>query len=151
MGDIDTSVPVSARIWNYWMGGTDHYQVDAEAGQQFAELYPGITDMARASRLFLVRTVTYLATEAGIRQFLDIGPGLPSGENTHQVAQRAAAGARVVYVDNDHRLSGSVHAVGRSTRQREQLWQITGSSGSARAARTPGRKSATSSGRPRAR
>jgi hypothetical protein len=101
MGVIDTSVPVSARIWNYWMGGKDHYQVDQEAGDQFAALYPGIRNTARASRLFIARTVTYLAAEAGIRQFLDIGTGLPSNENTHQVAQRVAADSHVVYVDND--------------------------------------------------
>ena len=101
MGEIDTSVPVSARIWNYWMGGKDYYRVDAEAGDQFAALYPGIRDMARASRLFIARAVTYLAGEAGVRQFLDIGTGLPSNENTHQVAQRVAADSRVVYVDND--------------------------------------------------
>ncbi len=101
MGGIDTSVPVSARIWNYWMGGKDYYRVDAEAGDQFVALYPGIRDMARASRLFIARAVTYLAAEAGVRQFLDIGTGLPSNENTHQVAQRVAADSRVVYVDND--------------------------------------------------
>src|SRR5947208_25175 len=65
MGEIDTSVPVSARIWNYWMGGKDYYRVDAEAGDQFVALYPGIKDMARASRLFIARAVTYLAGEAG--------------------------------------------------------------------------------------
>jgi SAM-dependent methyltransferase len=101
MGEVDTSVPVSARIWNYWMGGKDYYRVDADAGDQFVALYPGIRDMARASRLFIARAVTYLAGEAGVRQFLDIGTGLPSNENTHQVAQRVAAGSRVVYVDND--------------------------------------------------
>jgi hypothetical protein len=101
MGEIDTSVPVSARIWNYWMGGKDYYRVDAEAGDQFVALYPGIRDMARASRLFIARAVTFLAGEAGVRQFLDIGTGLPSNENTHQVAQRVAADSRVVYVDND--------------------------------------------------
>jgi hypothetical protein len=98
---IDTSVPVSARIWNYWMGGKDYYLVDKRAGDEFAELYPGIRDMARASRLFLGRAVSYLASQAGIRQFLDIGTGLPSNENTHEVAQRIAADSRVIYVDND--------------------------------------------------
>jgi hypothetical protein len=101
MGGIYTTVPVSARIWNYWMGGKDYYAVDQQAGDQFAALYPGIRDMARASRLFIARAVTYLAADAGIRQFLDIGTGLPSNENTHQVAQRVAPGSRVVYVDND--------------------------------------------------
>jgi S-adenosyl methyltransferase len=101
MGEIDTTVPVSARIWNYWMGGKDYYEVDQEAGDQFLALYPGIADMARASRLFISRAVTYLAGDIGIRQFLDIGTGLPSNDNTHEVAQRIAGDSRVVYVDND--------------------------------------------------
>jgi hypothetical protein len=100
-GGLDVTVPVSARIWNYWMGGKDYYQVDKRAGDEFAALYPGIRDMARASRLFLGRVVSYLAGEVGIRQFLDIGTGLPSKENTHEVAQRIASGSRTVYVDND--------------------------------------------------
>jgi hypothetical protein len=82
LGGLDVTVPVSARIWNYWMGGKDYYQVDKRAGDEFAELYPGIRDMARASRLFLGRVVSYLAGQVGIRQFLDIGTGLPSNENT---------------------------------------------------------------------
>jgi S-adenosyl methyltransferase len=101
MGEIDTTVPVSARIWNYWMGGKDYYEVDQEAGDQFLALYPGIAHMARASRLFISRAVTYLAGDIGIRQFLDIGTGLPSNDNTHEVAQRIAEDSRVVYVDND--------------------------------------------------
>jgi hypothetical protein len=98
---IDTTIPVSARIWNYWLGGKDYYPVDKEAGDQFAGLYPGIFEEARASRYFIARVVRYLAGEAGIRQFLDIGTGLPSHDNTHEVAQRVAPDARVVYVDND--------------------------------------------------
>jgi len=101
MGEIDTTVPVSARIWNYWMGGKDYYQVDKEAGDQFLALYPGIAEMARASRLFISRVVTYLARDIGIRQFLDIGTGLPSKDNTHEVALRVAPDCRIVYVDND--------------------------------------------------
>lgn len=101
LGGLDITVPVSARIWNYWMGGKDWYQVDKRAGDEFAELYPGIRDMARAARLFLGRVVGHLAGQAGVRQFLDIGTGLPSNENTHEVAQRTAPGCRVVYVDND--------------------------------------------------
>jgi hypothetical protein len=101
LGGLDVTVPVSARIWNYWMGGKDYYQVDKRAGDEFAALYTGIWDMARAARLFLGRVVSYLAGEAGIRQFLDIGTGLPSNENTHQVAQRIAPSSRIVYVDND--------------------------------------------------
>ena len=98
---LDITVPVSARIWNYWMGGKDYYQVDKQAGDEFAALFPGIRDMARVSRLFLGRAVSYLSGEVGIRQFLDIGTGLPSNENTHEVAQRIAPGSRIVYVDND--------------------------------------------------
>jgi len=101
LGEIDTTVPVSARIWNYWMGGKDYFQVDKEAGERFLALYPGIADLASAGRLFIVRTVTYLVREAGIRQFLDIGTGLPAKDNTHEVAQRIAADSHVVYVDKD--------------------------------------------------
>ncbi|MFG2002272.1 SAM-dependent methyltransferase [Spirillospora sp. NPDC048911] len=98
---IDTSVPHSARIWNYWLGGKDNYPVDRAAGDQYLETFPGVADVARASRGFLTRSVTYLAAEAGIRQFLDVGTGLPTVDNTHEVAQRAAPSARIVYVDND--------------------------------------------------
>ena len=100
-GGLDVTVPVSARIWSYWSGGKDYYQVDKAAGDEFAKLYPGIRPMARASRLFLGRAVSYLAGEVGVRQFLDIGAGLPSTENTHEVAQRVAPDSRIVYVDND--------------------------------------------------
>ena len=98
---IDTTVPHSARIWNYWLGGKDNYAVDRAAGDQFSAIYPGIVDIARADRQFLGRVVRFLAGEAGVRQFLDVGTGLPTADNTHQVAQRVAPGARVVYVDND--------------------------------------------------
>lgn len=101
MAGIDTSVPVSARIWNYWMGGKDYYPVDREAGDQFAAIYPGIMHMARESRYFISRVVRFLAGDMGIRQFLDIGTGLPSHDNTHEVAQRVAPESRIVYVDND--------------------------------------------------
>ena len=98
---IDTTVPVSARIWNYWLGGKDYYPVDKEAGDQFAQIYPGIFDGARAPRYFIARVTRYLAGEAGIRQFLDIGTGLPSQDNTHEIAQQVAPDSRIVYVDND--------------------------------------------------
>jgi hypothetical protein len=101
LGGIDTTVPVSARIWNYWMGGKDYYEVDEQAGRQFADLYPGIVDLALAGRLFIDRVVSYLVRDAGVRQFLDIGTGLPNGNNTHEVAQRIVPECRVVYVDND--------------------------------------------------
>jgi S-adenosyl methyltransferase len=98
---IDTTVPHSARIWNYWLGGKDNYAVDREAGDQYKEIFPGIAVVAQTSRAFLTRAVRYLAGQAGIRQFLDIGTGLPTADNTHQVAQRVAPESRIVYVDND--------------------------------------------------
>ncbi|MBS2537846.1 SAM-dependent methyltransferase [Catenulispora sp. NF23] len=98
---IDTTVPQSARVWNYWLGGKDHYAVDREAGDQFAAVYPGIFDLARLSRYFLGRVIRHLAGEAGVRQFLDVGTGLPTADNTHEVAQRVNPEARIVYVDND--------------------------------------------------
>jgi O-methyltransferase involved in polyketide biosynthesis len=98
---IDTTVPHSARVWNYWLGGKDNYAVDRETGDAVIALYPQIKVNARESRKFLKRVVQFLAGEAGIRQFLDIGTGLPTADNTHEVAQRVAPDARVVYVDND--------------------------------------------------
>jgi S-adenosyl methyltransferase len=98
---IDTSVPHSARIWNYWLGGRDNYPVDREAGDRYREIYPQIVDTAKAARYFMARAVRYLAGEAGIRQFLDVGTGLPTVDNTHEVAQRVAPECRIVYVDND--------------------------------------------------
>ena len=98
---IDTTVPASARIWNYWLGGKDYYPVDKAAGDQFAQFFPGIFDMARASRYFIARAVRYLAAEAGVRQFLDIGTGLPSHASTSEIVHAVAADARIVYVDSD--------------------------------------------------
>ncbi|MEU5685742.1 S-adenosyl methyltransferase [Streptomyces venezuelae] len=98
---IDTSVPHSARIWNYWLGGKDNYPVDEAAGDAYSAVFPGIVTVARSSRAFLRRNITHLVTEAGIRQFLDIGTGLPTVDNTHEVAQRLAPEARIVYVDHD--------------------------------------------------
>ncbi|SCK08220.1 SAM-dependent methyltransferase [Streptomyces sp. WMMB 322] len=98
---IDTSITHTARVWNYWLGGKDHYEVDRETGDQIRRLHPGIGEYARADRRFLGRAVSHLAGELGIRQFLDIGTGLPTADNTHEVAQRVAPDSRVVYVDND--------------------------------------------------
>jgi hypothetical protein len=98
---IDTTVAHQARIYDYWLGGKDNFAVDREAAQQAIAAYPPILRGVRAQRAFLVRAVRYLAAQAGIRQFLDIGTGIPTANNTHQVAQAAAPGARVVYVDND--------------------------------------------------
>lgn len=99
--DIDTSKAHTARVWNYWLGGKDNYLVDREVGEQIRAVLPDIVDAARAQRGFLVRVVRYLAAEAEIRQFLDIGTGLPTANNTHEVAQATAPGSRIVYVDND--------------------------------------------------
>ncbi|KAB2339784.1 SAM-dependent methyltransferase [Actinomadura rudentiformis] len=98
---IDKNVPHSARIWNHWLGGKDNYLIDREVGDQIAAMFPGIVQTARQDRAFLGRAVQYLVGEAGVRQFLDIGTGLPTHDNTHQVAQRIAGEARIVYVDND--------------------------------------------------
>jgi O-methyltransferase involved in polyketide biosynthesis len=98
---LDTTVSHSARIWNYWLGGNDNFAVDREAGDRVAAMLPIIVAQARADRAFLGRAVRYLAGQEGIRQFLDVGTGLPTADNTHQVAQRVATDARIVYVDND--------------------------------------------------
>jgi hypothetical protein len=98
---IDSSVPHSARIWNYWLGGKDNYPVDRAAGDAWVAVDPDILVVAREGRAFLRRAVRYLAGEAGVRQFLDVGTGLPTADNTHEVAQRVAPDARIVYVDND--------------------------------------------------
>ncbi|GGV53612.1 SAM-dependent methyltransferase [Streptomyces griseoflavus] len=98
---IRTDQPHTARIWNYWLGGKDNYEVDQAAGDQIRKLHPGIGDYALADRQFLGRAVRYLTGECGIRQFLDIGTGLPTADNTHEVAQRIAPESAVVYVDND--------------------------------------------------
>lgn len=99
--DIDTSTPHAARLWNYWMGGKDNFAADRAAGDAVAEAYPDIVTMAKLSRQFLIRVVSYLAGEAGVRQFLDIGAGLPTMQNTHEVAQSIAPESRIIYVDND--------------------------------------------------
>jgi S-adenosyl methyltransferase len=91
---IDSAVPHSARIWNYWLGGKDNYPVDREAGEQYNKIFPGIAVVARTSRGFLTRAVRYLAGPAGMRQFLDIGTGLPTASNTHEAAQQPARNAR---------------------------------------------------------
>ncbi|NDU71460.1 SAM-dependent methyltransferase [Actinomadura sp. DSM 109109] len=99
--EIDTTVPHSARIWNFLLGGTDNYPVDRQAGERIFAVFPGMVAMARQSRRMLRRTVRYLVAEAGVRQFLDIGTGLPTMDNTHEIAQRLAPSSRIVYVDND--------------------------------------------------
>ena len=93
---IDTTVPHVARVWDYLHGGKDHYAVDREVGDQTMQLMPEVVALARESRAFLTRAVRYLADEAGIDQFLDIGTGLPTGDNTHEVAQRINPAARIM-------------------------------------------------------
>lgn len=100
-GRIDQTRPHSARIWNYLLGGKDNYEADRQAAARICETFPGMVDIARQSRQMLSRVVHFLAAEAGIRQFLDIGTGLPTANNTHEVAQRITPESRIVYVDND--------------------------------------------------
>jgi hypothetical protein len=98
---LDTSVAHSARVHDYWLGGKDNFAADRAAGDAVMEAYPGIVSSVRANRAFLARVVRFLAAEAGIRQFLDIGTGIPASNNTHEVAQSVAPECRVVYVDYD--------------------------------------------------
>jgi hypothetical protein len=98
---IDTGVAHIARVYNYWLDGKDNFAADREAAELVISSYPTIRASVRAQREFLARAVRYLAAEAGIRQFLDIGTGLPSASNTHEVAQKVAPESRVVYIDND--------------------------------------------------
>lgn len=114
---IDTSTPHSARVWNYWLGGKDNYPIDRQVADQVREVYPGIVDVARHSRAFLGRAVRYLAGEAGITQFLDLGTGLPTVDNTHEVAQRVNPACKIVYVDNDPLVLVHARALLNSTRE----------------------------------
>jgi hypothetical protein len=98
---LDISVAHSARVWNYLLDGKDNFAADREVGDLILKMFPDIAHIARVQRRFLARSVRYLAAEAGIGQFLDIGTGLPTANNTHQVAQQIAPQARIVYVDND--------------------------------------------------
>ena len=98
--EVDTGTAHLARIWNYWLGGENHFPVDREVGDQLSRAYPMVVDAAREIHHFVSRVVTWLAAEEGIRQFLDIGGGLPMAGETHQVAQRVAPGSRVVYVED---------------------------------------------------
>ena len=98
---LDTSSAHSARVWNYLLGGKDNFAADREVGDMILQMFPGIAHIARLQRRFLGRAVRYLAGEAGIRQFLDIGTGLPTADNTHQIAQQLVPESRIVYVDND--------------------------------------------------
>jgi hypothetical protein len=98
---IDTSRAHPARVYDYWLGGKDNFAADREAAELALQAYPQLAQAVQANRKFLARAVRYLTSEAGIRQFLDIGTGIPAADNTHQVAQREAPESRIVYVDND--------------------------------------------------
>ena len=112
---LDTGVAHPARRYNYWLGGKDNFAADRESGDLLAESYPAARIAARANRAFLQRAVRYLAEEVGVRQFLDIGTGLPTADNTHDVAQRIAPQSRVVYVDNDPMVLAHARALLTST------------------------------------
>src|SRR5712691_2824002 len=98
---LDVSVPHPARVWNYWLGGRDYFAADRAAGEEISREFPHVAATARAERAFLVRAVRFLAGPARIRQFLDIGAGLPAGGNTHEIAQRIAPDTGIVYADYD--------------------------------------------------
>jgi len=99
--ELNPGVPHIARIYDYWLGGKDNYAADRQVAEQMSQVNPHVAEGVRANRAFLARSVRYLAEQEGIRQFLDIGTGLPSPDNTHQVAQSVAPETRVVYTDND--------------------------------------------------
>ncbi|MGI5160943.1 SAM-dependent methyltransferase [Microbispora sp. CA-102843] len=112
---INTSVPHSARVWDYWLGGKDNFAPDRAVGDEIVKVMPDLPVNARAEREFIGRVVRHLAGEAGIDQFLDVGTGIPTADNTHEVAQRVNPRARIVYVDNDPIVLVHAHALLRST------------------------------------
>jgi hypothetical protein len=111
---IDTSAPNVARVWNYLVGGRDNFEADRRAARLLVSAAPVIAEIGPVSRAFLRRAVTHLAAETGIRQFLDIGTGIPTAGNTHEIAQAAAPGCRIVYVDNDPVVLAHARALLRS-------------------------------------
>src|SRR5580658_583152 len=117
MPDFDTSVPHIARVYDYWLGGKDNFAADRELGEQTLAAYPNLVYSVRANRAFLARAVRFLAAETGIRQFLDIGTGIPTASNTHQVAQGVAPQCRIVYVDNDNLVLSHAKALLKSDPQ----------------------------------
>jgi hypothetical protein len=108
---FNTSVAHQARVYDYWLGGKDNYAADRATGDAVMQVYPGIVAAVRAQRAFLGRAVRFLAAEVGISQFLDIGTGIPTSDNTHEVAQAVAPGARVLYVDKDPVVLAHAHAL----------------------------------------
>src|SRR5690348_13047374 len=117
LSKLDTTVAHSARLWNYLLGGKDNFAVDREAAEQVLTYMPELVQSARFNREFLGRAVRCLAGEEGVRQFLDIGTGLPTANNTHEVAQRCAPDSRIVYVDNDPMVLVHARALLTSTAQ----------------------------------
>ncbi len=114
---FDTSVAHIARIYNYWLGGKDNFAADRAIADMALQADPDRAWSVRSNRAFLARAVRFLAGQAGIRQFLDIGTGIPTADNTHEVAQRVAPEARVVYVDNDPIVLSHAKALLKSSRQ----------------------------------
>jgi SAM-dependent methyltransferase len=114
LAGIDLTRPHSARMYDYFLGGKDNFAVDREVAEVAIRSWPGVRTCARENRKFLVRAVEYLVRDVGLRQFLDIGTGLPSANNTHEVAQQIAAGTRVVYADNDPLVLAHAQALLRS-------------------------------------
>jgi len=114
---IDTTRAHPARVYDYWLGGKDNFAADREAAEQALQAYPQLAQAVQANRKFLARAVRYLTGETGIRQFLDVGTGIPAADNTHQVAQREAPDSRIVYVDNDPIVLLHAQALLKSTPQ----------------------------------
>jgi O-methyltransferase involved in polyketide biosynthesis len=114
MPDFDTSVPHIARVYDYWLGGKDNFAADRVMGERTLQAYPNLVFSVRANRAFLARAVRFLAGQ-GIRQFLDVGTGIPTANNTHEVAQRIAPDSRIVYVDNDPVVLSHAKALLKST------------------------------------
>jgi hypothetical protein len=112
---FDPSVPSPARMWNYWIGGKDHFAADRAAAERIGETLPTLPALAKSVRVFLKEIVHSLAADDGIRQFLDIGTGMPTADNTHEVAQRAAPASRIVYTDYDPSVLAHARALLTST------------------------------------
>lgn len=108
-GAFNPTVAHPARRYNYWLGGKDNFDADRRSADEIERLVPGMRAGVRANREVLRRVVSFLAGEQGVRQFLDVGTGLPTADNTHEVAQRIAPDSQVVYADNDRYLPGSMH------------------------------------------
>lgn len=119
---LDTGVPHIARVYDYCLGGKDNFAADREAAEEFVKVMPGILPTVRECRKFLVRAVRFLAADCGIRQFLDIGTGLPTADNTHETAQRTAPSSRIVYVDNDPMVLVHARALLTSTPEGETAY-----------------------------